>query len=250
MPEGFEYSRSFFRRYYRPENCVLLLAGDFDRKTAAELVRKYYSGWATGYSAPEIQPEPPQQSERRAQVDFPGRTLPVLTVSHKGPAWSAVDRISVATTVLGEAAFGRNSELYRKLVLRDQTVQMLRGDFSLQRDPYLLSVTAMVPSPSNIELVESEILATAAHFRDNRIEEARLDQVKRALRYGFLMGLETAQSVAFSLLGPVVNTGTLEAVEEYYRTLDALTAEDVQEAARRYLVQEGRTVLTLMPKTE
>ncbi len=250
MPEGFEYSRDFFRRYYRPENCVLILAGDFDRGRAAELIRQHYSDWPKGYSAPEIQPEPEQQALRKATVEFPGRTLPLLAVAHKGPAWSATDRIAVAATVLGEAAFGPNSELYRRLVLRDQIVQMLSADFSLRRDPYLLTVTAMVTDGSNLGRVETEILETAARFQNHPLEPERVANVKRALRYEFLMGLETAQNVAFALLEPVVYTGTLEAVEDYYRTLDAVTPEDVQSAARRFLTDRSRTVLTLLPKAE
>jgi zinc protease len=250
MPEGYEYSRSFFRRYYRPENCVLILAGDFDPSSAAELLRKYYSDWESGYSAPEIEPEPPQQAPRQAQVDFPGRTLPLLAVAYKGPAWNATDRVAVAATVLGEAAFGSNSELYRRLVLREQVVQMMSADFSLRRDPYLLTVTAMVTDTANLGRVETAILETVAGFQEQLLDPARLAKVKRALRYEFLMGLETAQSVAFALLEPVVYTGTLEAVEDYYRTLDSLSPEDVQTAARTFLVDRSRTVLTLLPKAE
>ena len=65
------------------------------------------------------------------------------------------------------------------------------------------------------------------------------------MKYGFLMGLETAQSVAFSLIPVVVNTGGIEAVDDYFRTLDAVTADDVREAARRYLVDRALTVVTM-----
>jgi len=60
------------------------------------------------------------------------------------------------------------------------------------------------------------------------------------------MGLETAQSVAFSLIQPVIDTGGIEAVDTYYRTLDSITAEDVRNAARRFLVDDGKTVVTMV----
>ena len=106
MPEGYSYSISFHNRYYRPENCVLLLAGDFNVNRAEQLIRKYYSAWKPGYVKPEIKPEPPQTAPKEATVEFPGRTLPTLAVAYKGPAWSATDRLAVALEVLGMVAFG------------------------------------------------------------------------------------------------------------------------------------------------
>ena len=108
MPEGYEYSISFHRRFYRPENVVLVLAGDFDFDEAESLVRQYYSVWEPGYVAPDVPAEPRQTAPRRRTVRFPGRTLPVLSVNYKGPAWSATDRMSLAATVLGAVAFGPN----------------------------------------------------------------------------------------------------------------------------------------------
>jgi predicted Zn-dependent peptidase len=66
------------------------------------------------------------------------------------------------------------------------------------------------------------------------------------MKYGFLMGLETAQNVAFSMIPYVINTGGIEAVNEYYQTLESVTREDVCEAARRYLVDRDQTVVTMV----
>ncbi|MEE8586708.1 MAG: pitrilysin family protein, partial [Acidobacteriota bacterium] len=123
MPEGFKYSRSFFDRYYRPENCILLLAGgDFEFDRAEQLIRQHYGPWESGYTAPEIESEPAQTEPRTASAEFPGRTLPILSVNYKGPAWSAFDKMSAATEVLGQVAFGQNSDIYKKLVIQEQKV--------------------------------------------------------------------------------------------------------------------------------
>src|SRR5688572_21603276 len=54
MPGAYEYSKSFYQRFYRPENVVLVIAGDFDAEKAKTLIRKYYGGWKPGYKAPAI----------------------------------------------------------------------------------------------------------------------------------------------------------------------------------------------------
>jgi predicted Zn-dependent peptidase len=60
------------------------------------------------------------------------------------------------------------------------------------------------------------------------------------------MGMESAQDVALAVMWPVVYAGRLEAIEEYYGTLDAVTAEDVRDAAKKYLVDSGRTTITMV----
>jgi zinc protease len=246
MPEGYDYSLAFHHRFYRPENVILVLAGDFDYGEAESLVRKYYSSWEPGYVPPDITPEPQQTAARRSTIEYPGRTLPVLSINYKGPAWSATDRVAVATQVLGRVAFGSNSDLYKRLVIQDRLVQSLRAGFGLSRDPALLSVTATVTDPGNVSLVEERIQETVARFRSDLVDAALLSDTKSNMKYGFLMGLETAQSVAFSMMTNVINTGGIESVNEYYRTLDAVTPEDIRAAARRYLVDSGKTVVLMV----
>ncbi len=250
MPEGYKYSLSFRERYYRPENSVLLLAGDFDETRAEQLIAKYYSPWKPGYVPPKITPEPPQSGPRETTVDFPGRTLPILTVAYKGPAWSATDKVAVATEVLGLVAFGPNSDIYRKLVIRDQKVQSLSNNFSLSRDPNLLTVTTMVTDPRDLQTVKGEIQKTVERFRAEPPDARLLSDTKSAMKYEFLMGLETPQGTNFALREFVGVTGGIEALEDYYRTLAGITADDVKMAANRFLVETGRTTVTLLPARE
>ncbi len=250
MPEGYQYSLSFHDRYYRPENCVLLLTGDFDPGQAEQLIRKYYAPWKKGYVPPQIQPEPPQTAPREATVEFPGRTLPIVAIAYKGPAWSGTDRLAVATEVLGPVAFGANSEIYRRLVLKEQKVQYLGAGFGLSRDPNLLTIQTMVANPKDVESIKAEIAKTVEQFRTALCDPQVLADTKSAMKYGFLMRLETPQGINFALRNSAVFTGGIEAVEDYYRTLESITPEDLRAAAAKYLVENGRTTVTLVPSRE
>lgn len=250
MPEGYQYSIDFHRRYCRPENCVILVSGDFDPARAEALIRKYYSGWQRGYVAPQIKPEPRQTAPREASVAFPGKTLPILSVSYKGPAWSATDKAAVASELLGMVAFGPNSEIYRKLVLQEQKVQSLDADFSLGRDPGLLTILAMVNREEDLSEIRREIQHTVDTFRARPCDPKLLDDARSAMKYGFLMRLETPQAINFALRDAVVFTGGIEAVDQYFETLAQITPADVQAAADRFLVETGRTTVTLTSARE
>jgi zinc protease len=246
MPEGYEYSRGFFHRFYRPENVVLLLVGDMDFDETEAMIHRYYDDWAPGYEAPAIPAEAPQKAPRTDTVRYGGRTLPMLSYNWKSPAWSPTDKSAVATEVLGRVAFGPNSEVYRRLVIQEQRLQGLGAGFGLDRDPSLVSLTAMVKDPADLDAIRAELDAAVARVREELVDDKLLADTKSAMKYGYLMRLETAQNVAFSLIAPVVNTGSLEAVNDYYRTLDALTPEDIRQAARTVLMDSGLTRVTLL----
>jgi zinc protease len=247
MPQGYAYSQEFYRRHYRPDNVVVVIAGDFDATAAKALVRKFYGGWARSAAAPPpVPPEPAQTEPRRRTVTYPGRTLPIVSISHRAPAWTSADRPTVALEVLGHAAFGPNSPLYKKLVLQERRVQSLGSSFDLLRDPYVVTVQATVSRPEDAGAVEAELVAEFARYRDTLVEPARLADIKRNLRYGFLMALESARDVAFSLVQPLAATGRLDAVEDRLRTVEAVTPDDLRTAARTWLIDRGRTTIVMV----
>ncbi len=89
MPERYDYSKSFFSRFYRPENVVLLVTGDFDPEQTLERIEAAYGGWERGYVAPEVPVEPEQTAPRRVVVPFEGQTLPILAVMFKSDGLDA-----------------------------------------------------------------------------------------------------------------------------------------------------------------
>lgn len=246
MPNAYEYSQSFYDRFYRPENVVIVIAGDFDHAKATELLRKYYASWKPGYKAPAIEAEPKQAEPRERTVEYPGRTLPILSINYKAPARDPQDKTGVALEVLGQVAFGPNSAIYRKLVLQERRVQTLFPSFGPSRDPYLVSVQAAVSNPADTEAVEAEIMKEVKKFHETLVDPKQLADTKSAIKYGFLMGMETGLDVAFAVMPTIVSTGRLEPIEDYFRTLDTVTPEDVREAARKYLVESGRTTITMV----
>jgi len=245
MPEQYQYSLDFFKRFYRPENVVVVVVGDFDFAQAEALIRQYYAGWAPGYQAPAVPAEPEQTAPRTASVEYRGRTLPMLTLNWMAPGWNATDRVGVALEILGDIAFGPNSDVYRKLVIDEQRLQALQAGFGLSRDPDFIQVMAMVSDPADVPAIEAELLAEVERFKEELVDEKTLADTKSAMRYGFLMRLETHLNVANAVARAIINTGELEPTNDYYRTLASLTVEDVREAARQILTEGRRTIVTL-----
>ena len=242
MPELFDYAQTFFDRHYRPENVILLIVGDIDPESTLALAKKYYGDWEKGYVPPEIPVEPPQEEERRLNISYPGRTLPVVWMSYKARAFDPSDRIAVASELLCDLAFGETSAAYKKLVLDERIAESISAFAPQNRDPGLLSITSRVKDPSHIDTVIAEIDRVVAEMKENPPDPGRLEDLKSRIKYSFLMNLDTPSNVAGSIYNFLATTGDLNSVDTYLRTVEQVTPEDVQKAAQELLVPERRTV--------
>ncbi len=242
MPTMYDYSLSFFSRYYRPENVTLLIVGDVEAEPTMDLVREYFADWEPGYVAPQIPAEPEQTEEKRVEVSYSGRALPILALAYKFDAFDPSNRLRVAADLLTEMAFGSTSDLYQKLVLDEQVVEFLAADAARNRDPGLLDIYTRVKDPERVGYVLEAIDATIAEFTETLVDEDDLAALKSRLRYGFLMGLETPDAVARGLARIIAISGGIEAVDALYAAYETITPEDVREAARHYFDPSRRTV--------
>jgi zinc protease len=242
MPTLYDYSREFFDRYYRPENTVLFVAGDVAPASVFPLVEKYYSAWQRGYMPPQIPVEPEQNAERRVDVAYDGQTLPQILVAYKLPLYDAANRTRVAADLLADLAFGETSEAYRRLVLDEQVAEDIDAGASYNRDPGLLEISAHVKDHAKVDYVLEVIDDTIAKFQAEPPDPARLVDLKRRLRYGFLMGLQTPDAVAARVAQFVALNGDLTGLDRLHATYAAVTPQDVRSAAGLYLRAERRTV--------
>jgi len=245
MPEAYDYSLGFFKRFYRPENVVLLVVGDVRPDAVLKLVRKYYSGWQKGYEPSSVQQEPPQKAERTGTVTYPGKTLPILDMAFKGDAFDPANTDFVAATVLGDLAFGETSDIYRKLYIQEQRVDAMQASIPLQRDVPLFEIVARIKKDDDIPAIQEEVLKTIASFQSTPVDAGRLAGVKKRRRYEFLMNLDTPDRVAGRLAHVVAITGGIDALDGYYTALAKVTPDDVMKAAKKYFVPERRTIVVL-----
>lgn len=242
MPSMYEYSLTFFDRYYRPENTILLVAGDVVPGDVARLIERHYGDWAAGYVAPDVPAEPPQREAKRVDVDYDGQTLPILWVAYKIGEFDPDDATRVAADLLAELAFGETSAAYKQLVIDEQAVEFLEAGANMNRDPSLLDIYTRVKNPADVEHVLGVIDSAVAAYRESPPDEARLADLKSRLRYGFLMGLDTPDAVASALARPIALSGGLAELEELYAAYANVTPADVERAAQAYLDPARRTV--------
>ncbi len=245
MPNQYDYSIKFFDRYYRPEYTTIIVTGDVDAKQVRALVDKAFGGWARGSYHPDIPVEPKQQGPREAHVDWPSPTLPLLTIAYKGPAYTDTQKDTAALDVFATLVFGPNSELYQKLVVKEQKLDSFGAYAPSSVDPDLFNISARLKHAEDLPAIRKEILDTVQRFQNELIAGDKLEAVKKRERYGFTMRLDNSESVAQTVSSYVALRRTPDTIDKLYAQYGALTPEDLREAARKYLIESGRTIVTL-----
>jgi zinc protease len=244
MPNQFEYSKSFFHRFYRPDNSVLLVVGDVQPEAVFALAEKHYGGWQAGYQPPAVVAEPPPAGPQRAHLDWPSPTNPYLTIGYRTPAFAA-DRTWAALLVVEQLLFSESAPLYQSLVVDKQWVDFVGGDADPHRDPYLFGIYARVRSDELMPQVEGAILGALGELRDRPVDAARLDRVKSHLRYAFALSLDSPLAVARQVSQVVALTGDVGALNGLWKEIEAVTPQDVQRVAKDVFAEKGMTVVTL-----
>jgi len=245
MPNQYDYSRKFFDRYYRPEYTTLIVAGDVDKAAAKKLVEKYWGPWKRGsYTAP-VPAEPPQKEAQKGHIDWPTPTLPWLVLAFRAPAYSDTTKETATLDLITFLGFSENSPLYRKLVLEEQKVDVLRATYQDHIDPYLLTVMTRVKKQEDMDSVREQILSALAGFKDNLVKEEELDKVKRHIRYSFALAMDNSEAIASTLAHYVALRRTPETMNRVFELYSQITPEDVRAVARKYFLESGRTTVTL-----
>ncbi len=245
MPDQIEYSKVFFDRWYRPEKTVVILVGDVDAEATFELVKKYWGDWERGDYNIDVPVEPPLGGPKYEHMQWDSPTQPWLVMAYRGPAYRPTEKDMPSLDLLSSVFFSDSSELYRKLVIQEQSVDQLFSYFPDQLDPGLLVIAARLTDASHGTDVRDAINATLVAARTGLVDAKKVDETKSRLRYGFTAQLDNSGDIGANLASYVQFFRTPETINEVYATYDSISAEDIRNAANKFFVDDSRVTFTL-----
>jgi zinc protease len=248
MPNQYAYSLEFYNRFYRPEYTTILLVGDVKRDQALSLTKKYFGEWKRGGYQQYIPDEPAQNGPRTAAVEWNSPTLPWVAIAFRGPAYSDERIDKAALDLLSPMAFGPNSDLYQRLVLKEQKVDELEPEFGNHPDPELFTVWARIKDPKDIDYVKNQILATFERFTKEAVDQAKLDATRSRIRYSFALRMNSSPAIANALAPYIGLRRTPDTINKLFAIYQRITPAEIQKTAASYFSPNNRTIVTLTSK--
>jgi zinc protease len=237
--------RAFYKRYYQPDNVILVVAGKFEEVKALALVQKYFGS----IPRPERKlvatytEEPPQEGERAVVLRRVG-DVGVVQAAYHMPAGPHEDSaaLQVLANILTTQPSGR---LYKALVETKKAANT--GAFgSREHDPGLFEMYAEVPKDSSLDEVESIMLTTAENLADHPVTSEEVSRAKTQILKAREMASADTSRIAVSL-SEWAAEGDWRLYFLYRDRIEQVTPEAVQAAAAKYLQRNNRTVGLFIP---
>ena len=240
--------QDFFRTYYAPNNVTLTLAGDFDPAEARRMIQEYFGSIPRSpEQAPEVQcTQPFSRLPARDTIRDPNATLPAFQAVYGTVEASHPD--SYALELLGSIlGGGESSRINQRLVRTEKAAQNASAGHQARRGPGLFVVFSIANQGVGADRLERLVDEEVAKVRDRGVTAAELERAKNQLRSRSVRGLQTALGRAEALNRYEFFLGDASAIRNDLDRYMAVTREDVQRVARKYLDPQNRLVVVTAP---
>ncbi|MFG1346079.1 pitrilysin family protein [Xanthobacter autotrophicus DSM 431] len=237
-----EDALAFYRRFYAPNNALLVVAGDVDPTEVKVLAEKTYGKVARADTPPRARPQEPEpRAHRRVALADPRVAQPSLQRGYLVPSTRTAEpgeseALEVLSHILGGGQTGR---LYRALVAEKGLAAGAGAWYQSTAYDATRFVAYASPRPGvSLEELEAAVDAVIAELQEKGVDELELSRAKTRLTADAIYSQDNQATLA-RIYGAAWATGmSADDVRAWPDRVKAVTADEVKQAARRYLKPE------------
>ena len=241
---------AFNKKFYIPNNAVLVVAGDFEMKEAKKMVTDYFNEIPKGEEI-EIQTfeETPINEPITAEAFDKNIQVPALFTAYRIPKKTSRDSrvLDMISTYLSD---GKSSKLYRKLV-DEKKMSLQVAAFNMSMEDYGLYVILSLPVGSTeLSAIRDEIDEEVDKIQNELISEKDYQKLLNKFESDFVSSNSSVEGIANSLTEYYAiygNTNLINSEIDLYRSI---TREEIRSAAKKYLNPSQRLTLNYLPKSK
>ena len=237
---------AYFRTYYAPNNCILLLIGDFDPKDAKAKIAQYFASIPKQTPpAPPVNSEPDQNGEKLAYVRYPSETVSI-DVGYKAPSVKSDDiwTLDILSNILSG---GESSRLHQALVYDQQIALSASASFRAGLEPGLFEFYVEMKPGHTAEEAQKALYAEIQRLASDGPTERELQKARNQSEASFIEALKTNNGAGQAL-------GYFEHVhgdyKDFFTAIDhyrGVTAADCKRVAQQVFDANHRTASILVP---
>lgn len=237
---------AYYKTRYVPNNAFIIVAGNVEADLIMAKIRKEFGAIPRGPEVPRLNiQEPVQRGERRVFVQKEAE-LPYVISAYKAP--NILDQDSYALDVLaGVLSGGKSARIYKSLI-DDKRIALSAGAGydNFRKYPFLFYLEGTPLPGQKIEDVESALYEEVEKIKVQPPSEREVQKAKNQVEADFIMSQDSIYYQAM-LLAQFEMIGSWRLKDVYLEGIRKVTPEDVQRVAKKYLVEDQRTVGILIP---
>lgn len=237
-------AEKFYKSYYRPDNAVMIVVGDFDQAQFDGWVDKYFGKIAKPSAAiarvTEVEPE--WTTERRFEKFAPVVPFPATAIVYRAPKTTSPDipALRLAASIMSG---GESSRLYQSLVRTQEIAQEADMDLELNTEGGRISFIGVGAEKGTSQNLEASLLAELKKIQDQGVTAKELEKAKNQLISEAIRSRETNDGTAIAIERAVAYQGDPTAVNNEVAALQAVTAADIQRVMKQYFKDNNRVVI-------
>ncbi len=243
--------KAWYDRWYAPNNATLVVVGDVDPQVVLKLAKKYFGPLKPSKLQPlKPRTEIPQVGERRIVVKTPAE-LPFIIMGYKTPVLTTADEEwePYALEVLAAVLDGGDSARFSKELIRDKQIaaSVSAGYNMTSRIEDLLTLDGTPARGHSIGEIEDALKAQVRRLREKPVSDNELARIKAQVIASDVYGRDSVfyQAMQIGMLESIGLSWKL--LDEYVDRIKAVTPEQIQKVARKYLIDDNLTVAILQP---
>lgn len=238
---------AFNKKFYIPNNAVLVVAGDFEKDQAKKWIQQYFGPIAKGTPVTKTKiEEAPITSEVRRVYEDPNIQLPMVVEAYRIPSMKTRDArvLDMISTILST---GKSSRLHKKLVDNNKQALMV-GSGSLKEEDYSIYLIQSIPMQGvTSETLVKEIDEEIAKLQTELISERDFQKLQNVFDKQYVDENATIEGVAHNLATYYLLYGDVELINKNNEIYKSITREEIRDVAKKYLGKNQRLILDYVP---
>ena len=239
---------AFKKKFYNPNNAVLVVAGDFDTVPTKEWIEQYFAtipNTGDAIQRNKIEEAPITKTIEATEYD-PNIQIPLKLYAYRTPAMTDKDSftIDLLSNILTD---GKSARLYKKMIDEHQTALQVLAFSDAQEDYGVYIMGALPMDGVSLETLGQEMDEEITKLQTELISEREYEKLQNQIEANFVAQNSHMEGIALSLADNYTfykDTNLINKAIDHYR---AITREDIREAARKYLDKKQRLDLNYLP---
>ncbi len=242
-----EEFQAFNKKFYLPNNAVLVVAGDFEKKQAKEWIQKYFGPIAKGEVTPKkTYVEEPITQTIKATYEDPNIQIPMLVASYRTPSMKSRDA-RVLDLISSYLSDGKSSKLYKKVV-DDKKMALQIGAVGFSQEDYGMYIVYGLPM-GNFTTTDilKEIDEEIVKIQTDLISEKDYQKLQNKFDNNFVDTNSTIEGIANNLASYYLLYKDVNLINTEIEIYHSITREEIREVAKKYLNPNQRLLLDYIP---
>ncbi len=242
--------QAFNKKFYIPNNAVLVVAGDFKNEQAKEWIQKYFGPIKKGATIQrETFVEEPITQTIKARFEDANIQIPAIVAAYRTPSMKTRDArvLDMISSILSD---GKSSRLYKKIV-DDKKMALQIGAFSNSQEDYGSYIIYGLPqAPYTAENILAEIDAEIVNLQTELISEKDLQKLQNKFENQYVNSNSTIDGIADNLATYHLLYGDVNLINTEIEIYHSITREEIRDIAKKYLNPNQRLVLDYVPSKD